>query len=154
QFREHQVRKLYRALVSGNVAEDEGTWEDCLLKIQDEARTEIVSADTPGARPATTRYRVLAREADTMLLEVEPLTGRMHQIRVQAASRGHPVLGDVIYGSTVSFGPPAELPRDRVIALHAYSLTFLHPLRYEPVTVTAPLPTYWSSACASLPSST
>ncbi len=154
QFREHQVRKLYRALVSGNVAADEGTWEDCLLKIRDEARTEIVTADTPGARPATTRYRVLAREADTTLLEVEPLTGRMHQIRVQAASRGHPVLGDVIYGSTVPFGPPAELPRDRVIALHAYSLTFLHPIRYEPVTVTAPLPTYWSSACASLSSST
>ena len=64
---------------------------------------------------------------------------------VQAASRGWPVLGDETYGSTKPFGPPAELARDRIIALHARSLTFLHPIRYEPVTVTAPLPPYWES---------
>jgi len=67
----------------------------------------------------------------------------MHQIRVQASERGWPVRGDVLYGSRLPFGPPAELPRDRVIALHAYSLTFLHPIRYEPLTVTAPLPEMW-----------
>jgi len=67
----------------------------------------------------------------------------MHQIRVQAAVRGWPVRGDVLYGSRQPFGPPAELPRDRVIALHGRSLTFLHPIRYEPVTVTAPLPETW-----------
>jgi 23S rRNA pseudouridine1911/1915/1917 synthase len=48
-----------------------------------------------------------------------------------------------LYGSTRTFGPPAELPRDRVIALHARSLTFLHPIRYEPITLTAALPAYW-----------
>ena len=52
----------------------------------------------------------------------------MHQLRVQAAWRGHPVLGDVIYGSTRAFGPAAELPRDRVIALHARSLTLDAPV--------------------------
>jgi 23S rRNA pseudouridine1911/1915/1917 synthase len=67
----------------------------------------------------------------------------MHQIRVQAASRGWPVRGDVLYGSRQPFGPPAELPRDRIIALHAYTLTFLHPLHYKPVTVMAPLPPSW-----------
>jgi 23S rRNA pseudouridine1911/1915/1917 synthase len=67
----------------------------------------------------------------------------MHQIRVQAASRGHPIHGDVLYGSRQPFGPPADQPRDRIIALHARSLTFLHPIRYEPVTVTAPLPESW-----------
>ena len=67
----------------------------------------------------------------------------MHQIRVQAASRGWPLHGDFLYGARLPFGPPAELPRDRIIALHARSLTFLHPIRYEPVTVTAPLPPGW-----------
>ena len=67
----------------------------------------------------------------------------MHQIRVQAATRGWPVRGDFLYGARLPFGPPAELPRDRVIALHARSLTFLHPIRYEPLTVTAPAPEAW-----------
>ena len=67
----------------------------------------------------------------------------MHQIRVQAAIRGNPLLGDVLYGSTQTFGPAAELPRDRFIALHARCLTFLHPLRYEPITLTASLPAHW-----------
>ena len=85
----------------------------------------------------------LAHSADTTVLEVRPETGRMHQIRVQAASRGWPVRGDALYGSKTHFGPPTELRRDRVIALHARSLTFLHPIRFEPITVTAPLPEYW-----------
>jgi 23S rRNA pseudouridine1911/1915/1917 synthase len=67
----------------------------------------------------------------------------MHQIRAQAAVRGWPVWGDYLYGSTRTFGPARELPRDRMIALHAFSLTFLHPIRYEPITVTAPLPERW-----------
>ncbi len=77
------------------------------------------------------------------MLEIQPETGRMHQIRVQAALRGWPVRGDQLYGAKLSFGPPAELPRDRAVALHARSLTFLHPIRYEPVTVVAPLPQAW-----------
>lgn len=68
----------------------------------------------------------------------------MHQIRVQAASRGWPVRGDMLYGARLPFGPAAELPRDRIIALHARSLTFLHPICYEPMTVTAPLPETWA----------
>ncbi len=72
----------------------------------------------------------------------------MHQIRVQAATRGWPVRGDVLYGARLPFGPPAELPRDRIIALHARSLTFLHPIRYEPLTVTAPLPDVWEANLA------
>jgi 23S rRNA pseudouridine1911/1915/1917 synthase len=143
QFRERQVRKVYWAAVEGDVQPAEGTWEDWLLKIAEEARSERVPPETPGARRAVLRYRRLASNAGTTLLEVEPETGRMHQIRVQAAVRGWPVRGDVLYGSRQPFGPAAELPRDRVIALHARSLTFLHPIRYEPVKVTAPLPELW-----------
>jgi 23S rRNA pseudouridine1911/1915/1917 synthase len=114
------------------------------LKIKEEARTVIVPPETPGARSAALAYRRLQTRADGALLEIEPLTGRMHQIRVQTARRGWPVRGDVLYGSRQPFGPPALLPRDRVIALHARSLTFLHPIRYEPITVVAPAPAPWA----------
>jgi 23S rRNA pseudouridine1911/1915/1917 synthase len=143
QFQERRVRKVYWAMVEGKGMPEAGTWEDYLLKLPEEARTERVSAETPGSRQALLRCRRLREGPDWTLLEIEPETGRMHQIRVQAATRGWPVLGDVIYGAQRPFGPPAELPRDRVIALHARSLTFLHPIRFEPITVTAPLPPYW-----------
>jgi 23S rRNA pseudouridine1911/1915/1917 synthase len=88
-------------------------------------------------------FRVLRRDADTTLVELTPKTGRMHQLRIQAAARGHPVLGDVVYGSTREFGPPTEGHRDRVIALHARRLVFQHPFREVPVALEAPLPNYW-----------
>ena len=76
------------------------------------------------ARRRQQHLRLRAAEGGA-LLEIEPETGRMHQIRVQAAARAWPVRGDVLYGSRLPFGPPAELPRDRVIGLPAWSLTFL-----------------------------
>ncbi|MFO0844459.1 MAG: RluA family pseudouridine synthase [Gemmataceae bacterium] len=148
QFRERQVGKVYWALVepnsSGKFPPEEGVWEDWLLKRSEEARSETVALGTEGAREARLRFTRLQVFADSALLEVRPETGRMHQIRVQAASRGWPVRGDVLYGARLPFGPPAELPRDRVIALHGRALTFLHPIRYEPVTVTAPPPGHWA----------
>jgi 23S rRNA pseudouridine1911/1915/1917 synthase len=143
QFRERQVRKIYWAAVQGDVQPAEGIWEDWLLKVQDEARSVRATPDTPGARQARLRYRRLQAIPNGTLLEVELETGRMHQVRVQAAARGWPILGDVLYGSQFPFGPPAELPRDRIIALHARALTFLHPIKYEPITVTAALPSEW-----------
>jgi 23S rRNA pseudouridine1911/1915/1917 synthase len=149
QFQSRQVRKVYWAVVepsaAGELPPEEGVWQDWLLKVQAEARAEVVPPQTPGAREAVTHFRRLRATAQGALLEIEPQTGRMHQIRVQCAARGWPVRGDVLYGSRLPFGPPAELPRDRVIALHARSLTFLHPIRYEPVTVTAPPPESWDT---------
>lgn len=144
QFRERQVTKIYWGIVAGSIAPAEGAWEDWLRKIPEEARAEKTEARTEGAKLARLRYRVVgATSPDSTLVEFEPETGRMHQIRVQAAVRGHPLLGDVLYGSQQDFGPAEDLPRDRPIALHARSLTFLHPIRYEPMTVTAPLPEKW-----------
>ena len=143
QFQQRQVAKVYWAAVEGEVTPAEGRWEDWLLKFPEEARAERVAADTPGARHAVLRYRRLGAAEGCTLLEIQPETGRMHQIRVQAAARGWPVRGDVLYGSRLPFGPPAATPRDRVIALHARSLTFLHPIRFEPICVTAPLPETW-----------
>jgi 23S rRNA pseudouridine1911/1915/1917 synthase len=152
QFQSHEVRKVYRALVepspAGEPPPEQGHWLDWLLKVSEESRTEVVAADTPGSKQASLRFRRLHAAADGALLEIEPETGRMHQIRVQAAVRGWPVRGDALYGSRTPFGPPAELPRDRVIALHAWSLTFLHPIRYEPMTLSAPLPATWGEWAA------
>jgi 23S rRNA pseudouridine1911/1915/1917 synthase len=143
QFQNRQVTKIYWGAVEGDLTPGEGSWTDWLRKIKEESRSELVSAESEGARQAVLRYRRLQTCAGGCLVEFTPETGRMHQIRVQAAAHGHPVLGDEQYGSRLPFGPPASLPRDRIIALHARSLTFLHPIRYEPVTVTAPLPPAW-----------
>jgi 23S rRNA pseudouridine1911/1915/1917 synthase len=147
QFHTRQVQKTYWALVerspAGEMPPEEGAWEDWLLKVKDEARAERVAPDAPGAQLAAMRFRRLREIEDFALLEIEPLTGRMHQIRVQTAVRGWPVRGDFLYGARTPFGPPAELPRDRAIALHARRLTVLHPIRFEPITLTAPVSADW-----------
>jgi 23S rRNA pseudouridine1911/1915/1917 synthase len=143
QFRERRVQKKYWAIVEGCLEPSAGTWHDWLRKLPEQARSERAAPLAAGAREAILDYRVLQIVENGTAVELAPRTGRMHQLRVQAALRGRPILGDVLYGGTHPFGPPAPLPRDRVIALHARSLTFLHPIRYEPITVTASLPDYW-----------
>ena len=76
------------------------------------------------------------------LLEIRPQTGRTHQLRVQFASRGRPIYGDNKYGSRLSLGPG--------IGLHARSLTFLHPVQKEPITLTAEVPKAWRGRFAYL----
>jgi 23S rRNA pseudouridine1911/1915/1917 synthase len=146
QFQQHKVTKVYWGLVEGTVADDAGEWRDFVRKVGDEARAEVVPPDAEGAKEAITAYRVLKRDADSTLLELTPRTGRMHQLRVQAGARGHPVVGDALYGSTRPFGPTVELPRDRVIALHARRLVFEHPFRKVPVELEAPIPDYWGGS--------
>jgi len=144
QFQKHEVKKVYWAAVEGEVTPEVGVWDDWVKKIATEARTVRAEPNEPFAKLATLEYRVLQRlPAGGTLIEFSPLTGRMHQLRVQGAWRGHPVFGDTTYGSTRSFGPPVELPRDRVVALHARRLTFSHPISRQPMTLEASLPEYW-----------
>ena len=143
QFAEHKVRKVYWALVESAVSPAAGVWDDWLRKVEAEARVERAAEGDPGAKLALLEYRVLHTLDAATLVELTPLTGRMHQLRVQSAWRGHPVLGDAQYGGTRAFGPPAELPRDRVIALHARRLTLTHPFTKAELTIEAPLPVYW-----------
>lgn len=151
QFQTRQVEKVYWALVSGTVLPPAGAWVDWLRKLPDEARVEVVPAGTLGGKRAELEVRVLGSIGGGTHLELRPRTGRTHQLRVQTAIRGFPILGDELYGSTKRFGPPAELPRDRVIALHARTLSFLHPIRYESITVAAEPPPYWPAASTDRP---
>src|SRR5215471_18935009 len=100
QFAEHRVRKVYWALVEGTVSPESGVWDDWIRKIAEESRVERAKEGEEGAKLATLEYRVLKLLDGITHVELAPLTGRMHQLRVQAAWRGHPVLGDVQYGST------------------------------------------------------
>ena len=125
--------------MSGRVTPDTGIWEDYLRKIPGEARVEVVPPGHPEGRLAVLHYRTLATADWGSWLEIQLETGRTHQVRIQAAARGHPLLGDAHYGSTVPFGPQYEDHRLRAIALHARSLEFRHPGTKEMVAVTARL---------------
>lgn len=143
QFEARVVRKLYWAAVEGDVAPAEATWRDTLRKLPGQARAEVVAAEHPEGREAVLRYNVRGRTPRGSWLEIELETGRMHQIRVQCASRGWPIVGDAQYGASTSFGPPSDDPRLRPIALHGVSLAFRHPMTHESVVVSAPLPATW-----------
>jgi 23S rRNA pseudouridine1911/1915/1917 synthase len=143
QFENRRVHKVYWACIEGHVAAESGRWEDFLYKVAGEPRAEVVGAGHPEGRHAALHYRVLKTFDWGTWLEIELETGRTHQIRVQAATRGHSVLGDKQYGSTVAFGPQFEDERLQAIALHARSLTFRDPDTRQTVAVVAPLADYW-----------
>jgi len=146
QFEGRLVEKTYWALVEGDVQPGEATWTDHLKKIDGEPRTVVVDECEPEGRIAVLHYRVLQRLAGKTLLEIDLETGRTHQIRVQCATRGHPLLGDELYGSTMLFGPWSDDERERLIGLHARSLKFRHPMTREYVECVAPLPAIWADA--------
>jgi 23S rRNA pseudouridine1911/1915/1917 synthase len=149
QFEKREVTKIYWALLESTPEPASGTLTDWLRKIPDEARTEIAEPHSPGAKESRLNYRVLSQFDGTCLVEIELLTGRMHQIRVQFSSRGCPVVGDDKYGAapwptdaSQSATPNAE-SSDIRIALHARSLTLKHPIRYDSLTIEASLPDHW-----------
>jgi 23S rRNA pseudouridine1911/1915/1917 synthase len=145
QFRGRLVRKIYWAIVEGRPDQESGTWQDFVRKIPGRAAAEVVAETHPEARPATLQYVVRHTTELFSSLEIELQTGRTHQIRVQAASRGFPVVGDTQYGSRQTFGPSTDDFRRQAIALHARSLEFFHPMTRAPVTVAAPLPVSWAA---------
>jgi 23S rRNA pseudouridine1911/1915/1917 synthase len=142
QFRDGTVRKVYWAIMEGQLSARDGTFEDWLIKDTNTGKVTVVNPITPGARRAVLTYRVRASHGSLTFLEIHPKTGRTHQIRVQLAERGCPVFGDRKYGSRRSFG--------NAIALHARSLTFAHPIRNEPITLTANVPVKWQNTFGSL----
>jgi 23S rRNA pseudouridine1911/1915/1917 synthase len=142
QFRQGTVEKVYWAMVEGETATSAGSLEDWLLKDRDTGRVEVVEPRTRGARQALLHFQRRAVHGGLTWLEVRPQTGRTHQLRVQLAHHGHPIYGDAKYGSIHTFG--------KAIGLHARALTFLHPVRYEPITLTAEVPRPWRGRFAYL----
>jgi 23S rRNA pseudouridine1911/1915/1917 synthase len=135
QFREGTVEKVYWAVVEGQVGSPAGSLEDWLLRDTETGRVEVVEPRTPQARQALLHFQRRGEHNGLTWVEVRPQTGRRHQLRVQLAHHGCPVFGDARYGSIRTF--------DNSIALHARQLTFLHPIRYEPITLTAEVPRLW-----------
>lgn len=135
QFREGTVEKIYWAVVDGVVDKTAGSLEDWIRKDKETGRADVVSPRTPGARLALLHFSRKAVRDGLTFLELRPQTGRSHQLRVQLAHLGHPIFGDAKYGSVRIF-PGA-------VALHARALTFLHPTRNEPITLTAEVPRLW-----------
>jgi 23S rRNA pseudouridine1911/1915/1917 synthase len=146
QFERRFVAKTYWALVEGHVEPATATWTDHVKKVYGQPRTMIVGPSDPTGQQAILHYRVVRHLTAATLLEITLETGRTHQIRVQCASRGHPLLGDELYGSTRLFGPWQDDERERLIALHARSLRFRHPTTRDDILIIAPLPATWAEA--------
>jgi 23S rRNA pseudouridine1911/1915/1917 synthase len=136
QFRRREVRKQYWALVPRAPRPDTGQLVHWLRKDDRLRRMATCQPHRAGAVEARLTYRTLRQLDNAVLLEIELETGRKHQIRVQLAAWGLPVLGDVKYGSRIPFQPG--------IALHAKQLQFEHPVRRTPVLLSAPVPRAWS----------
>jgi 23S rRNA pseudouridine1911/1915/1917 synthase len=139
QFREKQTEKIYWALVKNKPPKEEDTLIHWLLKDEGKNKTTFFTRETKGALRSELHYKVLEAVNGHWLLEVRPVTGRPHQIRVQLSSIGCPIRGDVKYGYP-------SVNQDASINLHARALSFLHPVKKEMMHVEAPLPDeeYWN----------
>ena len=133
-FKNHDaMRKTYWAIVQGAPKQPEARLENYLVRNEPQNKSYIAKPGAKDAKLAVLTYRTLTRGDHYSLLEVELLTGRHHQIRCQLAAIGCPIKGDLKYGAKRS-NP------DGSISLHARQITFVHPVRKEQLTITAPVP--------------
>ena len=142
-FKKGAVDKVYWAVVEGGPAQDAG---DIALPLAPKSpeRGWWMKVD-PHGQPALTRWRVLGRSDGFSFLELRPITGRTHQLRVHCAASGWPILGDTIYGTAPRQGGPG-------LHLHARAVTVpLYPRR-EPIAVEAPVPRHMQAAMAAMAS--
>ncbi len=127
-FQQREISKTYWAMVKQRPPDEEGRLTNWLLKDRQKNIARIHKSDKNGAKKAILEYRMLGRIGEFYLLEVEPLTGRPHQIRAQLAEIGCPIVGDVKYGFS-------RANRDGSIQLHAKALRFIHPVKDKLVTL-------------------
>jgi RluA family pseudouridine synthase len=120
-----RLKKTYLALLSAAPEPRSGRIETPLLRVEvgRESHMRVAGADEPGAQASTSLHRTLSASADGALVELSPLTGRMHQLRVHMASIGRALAGDARYGGALTLAG-ARVPR---LMLHAWKLTFPHP---------------------------
>jgi 23S rRNA pseudouridine1911/1915/1917 synthase len=132
QFRTRTVEKTYWALVEGRIEPSHGSFVDWLVEDARHKRMHVVGPQAAGAREARLHWKRLAFLRGLSHIEVNLETGRKHQIRVQCAHHGHPIVGDRKYGSRGAFGDG--------IALHARRLVIEHPVRAERMEFESPPP--------------
>jgi 23S rRNA pseudouridine1911/1915/1917 synthase len=119
-FRQRKVEKMYIALLEGYLPQEEGVFEDFLLK--EEYKT--TPSKDPKAKKAILSFKVIARSQGRTLVQVALDTGRYHQIRVQFSCRGYPIVGDHKYGAK-------SFLKEKEIALHHEQIRFPHPISQE-----------------------
>jgi 23S rRNA pseudouridine1911/1915/1917 synthase len=144
QFREREVEKVYWALVERDVEPRSGRLVDFMRKDERHRRMHIAVQNAPEAQRAELEYRVLGekpgeprlrQQGMAALLEIRPLTGRKHQIRVQLSHAGFPIVGDRKYGGLRPFSPG--------IGLHSRRLVVAHPVSKMQIVIEAPPPASW-----------
>lgn len=135
QLKVHSITRKYRAIVCGNIKEDEGTIEGPIGRHPVDRKKMAINEKN--GKSAITHFKVLERFGNYTYVECQLETGRTHQIRVHMTSKGHPLLGDTLYG-------PAKCPFHlQGQCLHAMVLGFIHPTKNEYMEFTAPLPDYF-----------
>jgi 23S rRNA pseudouridine1911/1915/1917 synthase len=134
QFREHRVRKIYLAVIPGEIKPRSGILNVRLSRTG--TRTRVTTSRDPLAKEAELRYRTMDAQQGLSLLEIDLISGRHHQIRVQLAAVGHPICGDRKYSLR-------QVRRETSIALMARTLTVRHPTRPMDITFVSPIPDNW-----------
>lgn len=132
-IRRRELHKIYWAVVENTPPADEDTLRHYLLRNGKENRSHAYDSPRGDSKEALLRYRLIGGSKNFKLLEVELLTGRHHQIRCQLAKIGCPIRGDLKYGAKRS-NPGGG------ISLHSRTVELVHPVRKEPISVTAPVP--------------
>ena len=135
QLQDHSLARVYEAVAVGNLREDSGTVDAPIGRHPVDRKKMAI--DYKNGRPAVTHWSVLGRYPGYTHVECRLETGRTHQIRVHLASIGHPLLGDVVYGSRKPWPGLAGQ------CLHARKLKFVHPTTGKPVELECPLPDWF-----------
>ncbi len=135
-FRKRLLQKVYVALVEGHPERSKGRLEHYLAKDKQSNLVRVTGAKDPEGKLSILDYEVIAQHGDRSWIRVKPETGRSHQIRVQLASMGTPIVGDGKYGASFAW--------EGRIALHAFCLHLKHPVGGTPMALEAPIPDYWT----------
>ncbi|RLD43000.1 MAG: RNA pseudouridine synthase [Bacteroidetes bacterium] len=128
--KDRKIEKIYWAIVKNVPEYSEAELHHFLVRNERKNKSFAYPAEKKGSKEAVLKYRIISKSKDYCLLEVNLMTGRHHQIRVQLSAIGCPIKGDLKYGF-------ARSNKDASISLHARSVSFVHPVTKEPLTITA-----------------
>lgn len=132
-FQKREIQKTYWAIVQNRPAKEQDRLIHWLKKNEEKNMSRAYNEEGKGALRCELEYKLIASSDNYYLLEVDPHTGRHHQIRVQLSTMGCPIKGDLKYGAKRS-------NKDASICLHARQIEFIHPVKKEPIIITAPVP--------------